>query len=397
MRSVYLFNRSLRIDDNLGLLAALSESEYVIPVFCVDPRQAIPENNQYFSKFSLGFMMQSLEDLDTELQKYKSKLLMLFGEPHIVLPKLFKQKKLDKLYINEDYTPFARERFTQLSDVLDVVEVKDHLLWDPNTVRNKAGRAFKVYTPFLNAVESKKTHKPVKIAAKYLQNLAKHNTFKILQNQTAWKMLRNNSEFSIYFTGGRREGLSRLKYAKQSQKNYDLCRNYLNYQTTMLSPYIKFGCISIREAWQVFKQTNVVLCRELIWREFYYHYYIAYPDELEWNNHKNTAILNTGAPLIVKACLNQLTITGYLHNRGRMILAHYLLQKNYWKSGDKLFAVNLVDYDPIVNIGNWKWIAKQPNFKRLKPNVQQQKYDKPCPAEPKNNIQSYTDYWNSFS
>jgi len=35
--SIYLFQRSLRIDDNIGLIECLKKSDKVYPVFCVDP------------------------------------------------------------------------------------------------------------------------------------------------------------------------------------------------------------------------------------------------------------------------------------------------------------------------------------------------------------------------
>ena len=64
-----------------------------------------------------------------------------------------------------------------------------------------------------------------------------------------------------------------------------------------------------------------------------------------------------------------------------MILANYLLhnKKIYWKSCDKLYAKRLVDYDPMVNIGNWLWILKQPSFRWLKPAVQYKLWDRQCP------------------
>ena len=176
----------------------------------------------------------------------------------------------------------------------------------------------------------------------------------------------------------------------------------MTYKTSNLSAYIKFGCISIREAWQAFGnipgQSGKDLQRQLIWREFYYHMYIDFPEYLEWEKNPEEAILDKQAPKIVKACFNQLDTTGFLHNRGRMILANYLVhnKKKYWKSCDKMYARRLVDYDPIVNIGNWLWIKKQPVFRWLKPEVQLKKWDKGCPIQ---NEQikdgSYTEYFTS--
>ena len=123
--------------------------------------------------------------------------------------------------------------------------------------------------------------------------------------------------------------------------------------------------------------------------------YIYFPELLEWDKNPPEVILDKKAPEIVKACYNQLNSTGFLHNRGRMILANYLLhnKKKYWKACDKMYAQRLVDYDPLVNIGNWLWIKKQPNFKWLKPEVQYKKWDKGCPYSEEVESTSYTEYF----
>ena len=53
--------------------------------------------------------------------------------------------------------------------------------------------------------------------------------------------------------------------------------------------------------------------------------------------------------------MRQLNKTGWMHNRLRMVVAQFLT-KNLgidWKLGEKYFATKLVDYDPIVNNGNF--------------------------------------------
>lgn len=113
MVAIYLFHRALRLDDNRGLQLAVDQ-DVVLPVFCVDPRQALPKKNPYFSPYALGFMLQSLEDIREQLQVNHSDLLLLLGEPHIVLPKLVAKMKVTRIYMNQDYTPFARKRVEEI-------------------------------------------------------------------------------------------------------------------------------------------------------------------------------------------------------------------------------------------------------------------------------------------
>jgi deoxyribodipyrimidine photo-lyase len=379
VNSIYLFQRALRLDDNLGFIECAKESK-VLPVFCVDPRQAVPKNNSFFSPFALGFMLQSLQDLNRQLKKHNSSLLILYGEPHKVLPDIIKKYKIDKIYLNEDYTPFARKRAKELSEICQVVEERDYLLFPPGSIVTKStGKSFRIYTPFLRKTKGRKVKKPIRATK---TSFLKHNG----GDKKAWDVLKKYSKYAPeYSPGGREEALKRLQAIDKTQKHYASCRNYLKYKTSNLSAYIKFGCISIREAWEAFGKipgkSSVELRRQLIWREFYYHYYIDYPEVLEWDKNPKEAQVDKKAPDIVKDCFKKLDETGFLHNRGRMILANYMLhnQKTYWKACDKMYAKRLVDYDPLVNIGNWLWIAKQPSFRWLKPRVQKEKWDKECP------------------
>jgi deoxyribodipyrimidine photo-lyase len=378
--SIYLFQRALRLDDNLGLIECLNNSDNVYPIFCVDPRQAT-DKNKFLSPFALGFMLQSLQDLNNQLKKYGKKLCILYGEPQIVLKSLIQKHKINNIYMNKDYTPFARQRATELQEICNIIEIEDYLLFPEGSIKTTSGKAYRVYTPFLRVVERKQVKKPIKIQNSLEKIVNINSDKKALDTLNKYSKTLTNS---LHFPGGRQEALNKLNNLIITQKNYDKCRDYLTYNTTNLSAYIKFGCVSVREVWEAFgkisDKSSKLLKKQLLWREFYYHCYIDFPESLEWDKQLPEAKLDSTAPDIVKACYNQLNETGFLHNRGRMILAHYLVhyKKIYWKSCDKMYATRLVDYDPFVNIGNWNFIKKQPKFKWLKPEVQYKKWDKGC-------------------
>lgn len=353
--NLFLFHRSLRLEDNLGLIQCCKESKKVIPLFILDPRQLKG------SKFALGFMKQSLQDLKKQT---KNKLAIAYGLPHKVIQKLMNKYEIQTVYMNEDYTPFARKRAEDIQKVCPIIECKDYLLHEP--IREDA---YKVYTPFWKKIKNKKVQKP--------KSFRMHRKF---HNIHVNKLHKIKGKFSEMFPGGRKEGLKRMKHIKK-KKDYHKMRNYLWYDTTLMSPYIKFGCVSIREVWKEVqklpRKSRIALQKQLIWREFYYHYFISYPEELEWKTHKLPSIRKNIHPL-VQATLNQLKKVGFIHNRGRMLLATHIIHKdkNYWKAGDIFFMKNLVDYDPFVNIGNWLWINKQPSFKHMKPESTSKKWDK---------------------
>jgi len=109
---------------------------------------------------------------------------------------------------------------------------------------------------------------------------------------------------------------------------------------------------------------------------------------IKWDN--NTKLLNkwkngvTGIP-IVDAGMRQMNITGWMHNRLRLIVSNFLIKILHinWKSGEKYFAQKLIDYDIILNNGNWQWSAStgadsQPYFRIFNPWRQSEKFDINC-------------------
>ena len=200
--------------------------------------------------------------------------------------------------------------------------------------------------------------------------------------------------------GGRKEALKILKNIN-SFSNYEKTRDVLSKNTTHLSAYLKFGCISIREVYHVVKNKfgiNDDIIKQLLWRDFYYHVGNEYTiwgksmkekyNKIKWlynkkhfNKWKNAM---TGFP-IVDAAMRQLNETGFMHNRGRLIVASFLIKNLQidWLWGEKYFATQLIDYDPLVNNGNWQWVAgtgtdSQPYFRIFNPWSQSEKHDKDC-------------------
>jgi deoxyribodipyrimidine photo-lyase len=89
----------------------------------------------------------------------------------------------------------------------------------------------------------------------------------------------------------------------------------------------------------------------------------------------------TGFPL-VDAGMRELSQTGWMHNRARMVTASFLVKHLHvdWRTGEARFAEQLVDYDPAQNEGNWQWVAgtgidAQPWFRILNPERQRERFD----------------------
>lgn len=66
----------------------------------------------------------------------------------------------------------------------------------------------------------------------------------------------------------------------------------------------------------------------------------------------------TGYPM-VDAAMRQLRHEGWLHNRGRLLVASFLTKTLYvdWRTGARHFLDLLVDGDVVNNQLNWQWAA----------------------------------------
>ncbi len=80
--------------------------------------------------------------------------------------------------------------------------------------------------------------------------------------------------------------------------------------------------------------------------------------------------------------MRQLRTMGWMHNRGRMIVASFLVKDLLinWQEGEAWFMRHLVDGDPAANNGGWQWTAgvgtdAAPYFRIFNPILQSKKFD----------------------
>lgn len=396
MYSIYIFRRDLRLEDNLGLQFAIKNCKNIIPIFIFTPEQI--KVNEFKSDNAIQFMIESLKELDTELKKHKSKLLILQGDNIKVLNKLNKKLGISDIIFNQDYTPYAKKRDLEIEKFCDknkinCHQIEDYLLSNIGTFLKADGSPYTIFTPFKNNGLKKVIDKPKKTKFKNLVNI----------DYKGDGYIKYKINEDILVNGGRENGLKQLsKLGKQ--KSYNKNRNELSINTSQLSAYIKFGNISIRETyWKIRDSLGVSneLIPQLFWREFYYYIANYFPqvlegknynkkyDKVKWNNNKKYFQAwcdgKTGYP-VVDAGMRELNKTGYMHNRTRLITANFLnrILGCDWRIGEKYYASRLTDYDPSVNNGNWQWIAStgtdpKPYFQRLfNPWLQSKKFDKDC-------------------
>ena len=399
-KSLFIFRRDLRLDDNSALLSALNASREVLPCFIFDPRQV--EKHRYFSANALQFMIASLLELAGELRARGGKLYFFFGKAEDVAAALIKKEGIDALYVNADYTPFSRGRDEALSIVAAArgarfFSMADALLVDPLELRKKGGGVYSIFTPFFKAASKLQVQRPKKNHfTNYRRGAA---AIREIENPAEYLPPRNPA---IFRKGGRKEGLAILSSIGRL-KGYEEERNLPALSgTSGLSAHNKFGTVSIREVYHCAAKKlggGHSWLRQLYWRDFFSHVAYHFPhvfegafhrkyDALAWRNDSRRFKAwregRTGFPL-VDAGMRELNATGFMHNRVRMVTASFLVKDLHidWRRGERYFAQRLVDYDPAVNNGNWQWAAStgcdaQPYFRIFNPRLQQKRFDAEC-------------------
>lgn len=376
--SLFIFRRDLRLIDNTGLNKALSESKKVIPLFILTPYQ-ISERNKFKSSNAIQFMMESLIDLDNQIRKINPlfNLLIRYGDEIDVLTKIKKEIEYQAIYVNEDYTPYSITRDKKIKKFCISNNIKfdsstDVLLLDTNEITAANGNYYKIFTQFYNKAIKIKIRKP---------NMPNYTNFKPIPTSLKKFTVKKLNQFilnkkhyeinpNIAIEGGRTNGLKIINNIHKFNR-YSIIRNDMSEQTTMLSPHNKFGTVSIREVYKSMKKIPD-LSKQLYWRDFYYYVsvhfdgfyeyrHINHPTlQLKWTHNSDHLNLwkegKTGFP-IVDSAMVQLNTTGFMHNRGRMIVASFLVKDLLidWKYGERYFSQKLIDIDRAQNTGNWNW------------------------------------------
>ena len=402
--NLFIHRRDLRFEDNTTLLKSYKKYGNIVPIFIFDPRQIYPENNEYFSNNLVQFLCESLNELEKKYKRKGIKMQMFEGEPLQVLTDLAQKNNINSVSLNNDYSPFSKKRDSEIEKWCNKQNVEYNSYEDmllQNIGSNKGlkldGTPYMVFTPFMRNLKKNKVKEYSVVKLK--RNSKKYELKSDFSIEDIGKYYQNNKQ--IHVNGGRENGLRILKNMANFSE-YDKLRNNLNYSTTSLSAYINLGVISIREIYYSVLNTlgeNSGLISELYWRDFYYNILYHFPknigscqqekyNKIKWENNKDFIELwkrgKTGFPM-VDACMRQMNNTGYMHNRGRMIVSSFLTKDLLcdWQIGEKYFANQLVDYNMSANNGGWQWSAgtgtdSQPYYRIFNPWLQSKQFDPDC-------------------
>jgi len=406
---IHWFRNDLRLHDNQGLSALADRVDAWLPLFILDPNLASRDGGQ---APRVRFMFDCLSRLEADLRERGFPMLILEGDPEELIPKIMDGTGATLVSWNSGSTPFARRRDSRVSAAVSAaggesIELGDHTVFGAEEIKTKAGGYYSVYTPYRN--EWWRTwHRAPRLPASRVR-LPKMTTpsVDIGSMKISPADLVKDGEQKLP-RGGELSAKRRLRqFLAGTAGRYDIDRDRPEIDgTSRLSPYLRFGAISIRRC---FSEALSAIERdpssktgiskwmdELIWREFYNAVVFHAPhvlsgsfrpeyDAIRWRGRPSHFAAwcegRTGYPF-VDAAMRQLSATGWMHNRARMVVASFLTKDLHidWRKGERFFFESLVDGDPASNNGGWQWSAStgtdaQPYFRIFNPVTQGQKWD----------------------
>ena len=403
------FRQDLRLHDNPALTHAVDNGYAIIPVYILDDENA---GDHKMGGAARWWLHQSLKSLNADLRDH---MVFRVGKADEVLPQLILDTGASAVFWNRCYEPWRIKRdedikFGLRDNGLEAQSFNGSLLWEPWEIKNQQGLPYKVFTPYYRKgclqapAPAQHLDRPERIT------FSNHDTDKRkLDDLGLMPSIKWYDDMAAFWDVSENGAHQRLNdFLENGLNGYKEKRNNPHMDhVSRLSPYLRHGQISPRQAWYIARSYATAhqtpeadidcFCSELGWREFSYYLLYHFP-KITWENlqEKFNAFPwiaqesddlerwrrgKTGIP-IVDAGMRQLWQTGWMHNRVRMIVASLLVKNllTHWHRGEEWFWDTLVDADLASNSASWQWVAgcgadAAPYFRIFNPVTQGEKFD----------------------
>ena len=412
--TIIWFRRDFRLDNNPALDFAISGGGQIIALYIeynhIKDGWAQGEASRWWCHHSLERLSDSLAAQGIQLRYFR-------GDPSKILPAVVKETSSTAVCWNRLYEPEEIKMEVRVRTALADTEYKcfdSHLLFTPGTILNQQAKPYRVFTPFW-----KKARRQLEVTGVTLcapkKNKGHLNNKKRLTNECSLSDLGLLGE-QIWHTKFHRhwepgEDIARKKvnsFIKQAIEHYETNRDIPSIKgTSKLSPHLHFGEITPAQiVYQLISKdlfykgsTSVErFLAELGWREFAHHVLWHSPESTNqamyekfrkfWPAKVNQKYLKawqtgqTGIP-IIDAGMRELSETGWMHNRVRMVVGSFLTKNLgiHWLHGAKWFWDTLLDANLANNTMGWQWVAgcgvdAAPYYRIFNPYTQAKKFDK---------------------
>ena len=411
--SLIWYRNDLRVDNHSGLFNAIRNSDKILGFYCFNPKM-FELNELNFHKtdnYRAKFLIESVENLKTELKKNNISLIIKIGDPVEELTNIISKKNINHVYFQNEWT--EEEVLEEKSLKNKCVGVKFHsfygqFLYDPEDLEIQ--NISNVFTNFRKHCEKKIE---VRNLTDSISKLNPNNLIREDYNVPTLADLGLNdfdvdSRSAFKFKGGSDSAKERVDYYLWKSNKisyYKKTRNGLiglDY-SSKFSAWLSNGSISpIEIFWQIKdyeknilkNQSTYWLIFELIWRDYFKYISMKYGNKIfkiggilekdyHWSRDKeifNKWINGLTDEPFVNANMVELSSTGWMSNRGRQNVASYLSKelKIDWRWGARYFESMLIDYDVHSNYGNWMYVSgvgNDPRDRKFNIKFQAERYD----------------------
>lgn len=373
------FRNDLRVHDNEILAEAINRSAAVIPVYCFDPRYfaPTPAGTLKTGVVRAQFLIESVADLKSSLQRLGSDLLVARGKPEEVIPEIARKYRVDEVYHHREVS-FEE---TQISENVETALWRQQINlkhFIGHTLYHKEDLPFPIRDiPDAFTAFRKKTERDSRVRAGFsapesVPGPALEESAIPSLGDLGFTAAHTRQLAGKRFEGGETAGLLALEtYFKNGSRG-----------PSELSPWISLGCLSVRKVYWEARKTERqkgspagnAMILELLWRDYF---------RFMFKKHGNVFFNGAGvqdAPVQLPAAdeallekwragatgegdvdraMNELAVTGWISDRDRQQTANYLVNglNINWICGAAWFEEELIDYSPASNWGNWARIA----------------------------------------
>ena len=408
------FRNDLRTTDNAVLAEARKNGNRVIAVYCFDPKYFVVNKHGFkiTEKYRAKFLIETIEDLTTQLYDLNINLLVHYDLPEAIIPKICETFNVTDIYIQNDWT---KDEITTENSVKSQLEdvnfhsIYNQLLYHPEDINFEISNTPQVFTAFRKKLEKYVAIREEATTLKLSDSNRIENSTQIpTLSDLGFEDFETNPHSAFPFKGGETEALKRLNdYFFNTKKLgfYKKTRNGLvgvDY-SSKFSSWLANGSISARTIyWKVkqfenehFKNESTYwLIFELIWRDYFKYISLKHGSQIfklegilqkeyEWSTNKNQIdkwINGETSSDFVNANMIELKETGWMSNRGRQNVASYFAKELQldWRIGAAYFESLLIDYDVHSNFGNWMYVAgvgNDPRDRKFNVQLQAARYD----------------------
>jgi deoxyribodipyrimidine photo-lyase len=392
MPTLLWFRRDLRLHDLPAALDAAAGDGEVLACYVLDPRLHASSGAR-----RLRYLYDALRDLRDGLD---GRLLVTSGRPEDRIPALVKAVGATAVHVSEDFTPFGTRRDAKVRAALGDVPLEGSgspYLVSPGRVTKDDGTPYKVFSPFFTAWKQHGWRGPAKTGPK-TASWIDPSAVGGIGNEDIPRV-----DVDIDIAAGETAARAAWKhFVAHRLDDYADDRNRPDIDgISRMSAHLKFGAIHPRTMVEDLgsgKGAQAYL-RELAFRDFYANVLNEWPHSVWWNWNRAFDGIEvdegpeaqqrfeawkagrTGFP-IVDAGMRQLSQSGFMHNRVRMITASFLVKDLHlpWQWGARWFLDQLVDGDMANNQHGWQWTAgcgtdAAPFFRVFNPTTQGDKFD----------------------